>query len=217
MALGGWGVHMRLPAVLGALAFASLDWKVSPRTLALGAAASLALLAVGAALLAQDWRRYDTQYVEFRAQDAAIASGAKLLTVLDGDSLGWSADQPYWHMAEFAVIDRGAFTPLLFTTAGQHIVHLRPPLARIAAATAEQGSPPDIDELDDLAAGRTEVDDDYRNIYPYLMHFQCGYDEALVIHGAGPHSRAPAMLHKRLEGSFYTLYDIAPDKTCDRR
>ncbi|MEI9990780.1 MAG: hypothetical protein WDM86_12145 [Rhizomicrobium sp.] len=216
-ALGGWGVHMRLPAVTGALAFASLDWKLSPRLIGAGAAVALALLATGALLLAQDWRRYGAQYAEFRAHDAAIARDARVLTVLDGDSLGWSADQPYWHMAEFAIIDRGAFTPLMFTTAGQHVVHLRPPLGRIAAATAQQGSPPDIDELADLAAGRMEADEDYRAVFPYLMHLQCSFDEALVIHGAGPHSRPPAMLRKRLEGSFYTLYDIVPDKNCSPR
>ncbi len=216
-AMGGWGVHFRLPAVAGALAFASLDWKAAPRALAAGAAIALALLAAGALLLARDWQRYDAQYTEFRAHDGAIRPGAKLLTVLDGDSLGWSADQPYWHMAEFAVIDRGAFTPLMFTTGGQHVVRLRPPLERIAAATAQQGSPPDIDELDDLAAGRMEEDEDYRAVFPYLMHFQCRYDEALVVHGAGPHARVPLMLRKRLEGSFYTLYDVVPDQTCTRR
>ncbi len=216
-ALGGWGVHLRLPPVLGALAFASLEWKGAPRAMAAGAVLSLVLLGGGAAVVALDWRRYDAQFAEFRAHDAAVARAAKLLTVLDGDSLGWAADEPYWHMAEFAVIDRGAFTPLMFTTAGQHVVYLRAPLHRIAAATAQQGSPPDIDELADLAAGRMEVDEDYRNVFPYLIHFQCSYDEALVIHGAGPHSRPPAMLRARMEGSFYTLYDIVPDATCARR
>ena len=216
-ALGGWGVHMRLPPVLGVLAFASLEWKAPPRVVAVGAALAIVLVAAGAAALTLDWRRYDAQFAEFRAHDSAIARDARLLTVLDGDSVGWSADEPYWHMAEFAVIDRGAFTPLMFTTAGQHVVHLRQPLGRIAAATAQQGSPPDIDELEDLAAGRMEVDEDYKSVFPYLIHFQCSYDEALVIHGAGPHSRAPALLRKRMEGSFYTLYDIVPDKTCARR
>ncbi len=85
---------------------------------------------------------------EFRAHASDIKQDGRLLTVLDGDSLGWDSDQPYWHMAEFAVIDRDAFTPLMFTTAGQHIVHARPPLDRFGAATAAQGSPPDIDELE---------------------------------------------------------------------
>ena len=48
----------------------------------------------------------------------------RLLTVLDGNALGERADQPYWHMAEFAVPEHDAFTPLLFTTKGQHVVQL---------------------------------------------------------------------------------------------
>jgi hypothetical protein len=216
-ALGGWGVHLRLPAVLGALAFASLEWKASPRIIAAGAAIALLLLTAGAGVLAWDWKRYDAQYAEFRAHDAAIAADSRVLTVLDGDSLGWAADQPYWHMAEFATIDRGAFTPLMFTTAGQHVIHIRAPYGAIAASTAQQGSPPDIDELADLAANRMDADEDYATLYPYLSRFQCHFDEAVVVHGAGPHSQAPAMLRKKQEGSFYTLYDIVPDKSCAHR
>ncbi|MEI9995853.1 MAG: hypothetical protein WDM91_14750 [Rhizomicrobium sp.] len=216
-ALGGWGVHMRLPAVLGALAFASVEWRLPPRALAMSAAGALVVLAASAAILAGDWRGYDAQYREFRAHADAIRPGSRLLTVLDGDSLGWTSDQPYWHMAEFAVVDRDAFTPLMFTTAGQHIIAIRPPLDRFAAATAQQGSPPDIDELEDLAAGRMDADEDYQNVFPYLRGLQCHFDQAVVIHGGGPHARVPAMLRLRHEGSFYTLYDIVPDTHCSDR
>jgi hypothetical protein len=216
-ALGGWGVHMRLPAVLGALAFASLDWKI-PERFRLGVvAALLTMLAVGAALVASNWSTYDAQFTEFRAHASDIRQHGRLLTVLDGDSLGWDADQPYWHIAEFAVVDRSVFTPLMFTTAGQHVVQIRPPFGHIAAASAQQGSPPDIDELDDLAAGHIEADEDIRNVLPYLLFFQCHFDQAVVIHGRGPHARVPAMLRLRHEGSFYTLYDILPDAQCAAR
>ena len=134
--------------------------------------------------------------------------------MLDGDSLGWSADQPYWHMAEFAIIDRGAFTPLMFTTPGQHVVHIRASDQAIAAQTAQQGSPPDIDELDDLAQGRMEIDEDYQNVFPYLEHFQCHFDEVIVIRGKGARSRIPGMLRLRQDGSFYGIYDIVRDKSC---
>ncbi len=215
-ALGGWGVHMRLPAVLGALAFASVEWRLASRARVPVGAALFLLLGAGAAVVAQDWRGYDAQFTEFRAHASDIKQGGRLLTVLDGDSLGWDSDQPYWHMAEFAVIDRAVFTPLMFTTAGQHIVHLRPPFERIAARTARQGSPPDIDELDNLAAGRRDADEDIRDVFPYLMLFQCHFDQAVVIHGHGAHARVPAMLQPRREGSFYTLYDIVPDARCAR-
>jgi hypothetical protein len=216
-ALGGWGVHMRLPAVLGALAFASVDWRIPSRALVPVGAALFLLLGAGAMLVAQDWRGYDARFGEFRAHASDIKQGGRLLTVLDGDSLGWGSDQPYWHMAEFAVIDRAVFTPLMFTTAGQHVVHLRPSFTRIAAQTAQQGSPPDIDELDNLAAGRRDADEDIRDIFPYLMFFQCHFDQAVVIHGRGPHARVPAMLRLRRDGGFYTLYDILPDARCATR
>jgi hypothetical protein len=213
-ALGGWGVHMRLPAVLGALAFASLEWIVSPRVARIGASVAGIMLLMSATLLMLDWRGYDAQYRDFRAHDGTIPRDARILTVLDGDSLGWSADQPYWHMAEFAIIDRGAFTPLMFTTSGQHVIHIRPPNEAVAAQTAQQGSPPDIDELDDLAQGRMEVDPDYQDVFPYLEHFQCHFDEAIVIRGKGARSRIPGMLRLRQDGSFYGIYDIVRDKSC---
>lgn len=216
-AAGGWGVHMRLPAVAGALAFASTEWTLPSRVQRAGGAIAMAILAAGSTFLATDWRFYDARYAEFRGHEREIAQNARVLTVLDGDSLGWSADQPYWHMAEFAIIDRGAFTPLMFTTRGQHIVHALAPFDRIAAATAQQGSPPDIDELDDLASGRMDADEDYQSDMPYLKHFQCNFDEAIVIRGAGPYSRTPSMLRRRASGSFYTLYDIVPDRNCGAR
>jgi len=213
-AFGGWGVHLRLPAVLGALAFASLDWRLSPRWQAAAGTSALLAVATCATLLTQNWRQFNAQYAEFRAHVADVGLHGRVLTVLDGDSLGWSADQPYWHMAELAVIDRDAFTPLMFTTAGQHIVHARSPLDHIAAATAAQGSPPDIDELDDLAAGHMEADEDYRDIYPYLARFQCHFDQAVVIRGNGQRSRVPRTLRLVADHSFYAVYDIVPDSQC---
>lgn len=215
-ALGGWGVHFRLPAILGSVAFASSDFKISRRWQMISVIAALGLFAIQAAVLALDWQRIDARYSEFKAAKDRITPGARLLTVLDGDSLGWAADQPYWHMAEFAVVDRGAFTPLVFTTRGQHIVSVLPPLDRYAATSAQQGSPPDIDELNDLAAGRIDADEDIRDIFPYLLYFQCHFDEAIVIRGDGPASHIPPMLHLRYQASFFSLYDISPDAKCPR-
>ncbi len=216
-ALGGWGVHLRLPAVLGAVAFASSDLQLPQRWLQAAVAALVALFAFQAATLASEWRRIDTRYSEFHQAEDTIKPQARLLTVLDGDSLGWSSDQPYWHMAEFAVIGRDVFTPLLFATKGQHVIQVLPPMDHYAAATAQQGSPPDIDELNDLAAGNIAADEDIRDVLPYLQFFQCHFDQAVVIHGDGPLSRVPPMLRLRHAGSFYAIYDIIPDKRCSPR
>ena len=207
-AMGGWGVDLRLPAVFCALAFAFADLRVPAKSVALFAGACLAMLAYCAATLAGNWRYYDPQYSEFRAASASIAPHAKLLTVLDGTSIGMASDQPYWHMAEFAIIDRGAFTQLMFTTKGQHVVRLRPGLDAIAASSAQEGSPPDISEMNDLAKGDVNGDIDIVEVFPYLMYYQCHFDQALIIYSHGNHSPLPNLLRLRHAGSFFALYDI---------
>jgi hypothetical protein len=213
-AMGGWGVHMRLPAVLCALAFASVEFRLDRKAAIALAGSACLVLAYNVYALAQDWRVHDRQFAEFREAVRALPENARLMTVLDGDAIGYRSDQPYWHMAEFAIADRGAFTPLLFTTRDQHVVRVDPPWQDIAAASAEQGSPPDIDELEDLAAGRIDADEDIQNVFPYLLRFQCRFDAAVVVHLNGPRTPAPAMLRLRHAGSFFDLYDVVPDTSC---
>jgi hypothetical protein len=207
-AMGGWGVDLRLPAVLGTVVFASVALKLPARGAA--AIAGIVLLAVAwnAAALAGNWRYYDGQFREFRAALKSLPRGVRLMTVLDGDAIGQAADQPYWHIAEFAVMDRAGFTPLLFTTKGQHVVRLAPGMEKVAATSARQGSPPDATELDDLSAGTPDGDWDIVHVFPYLLHFPCKYDEAAIIHLNGKRSPVPDMLRLRHAGSFFSLYDI---------
>ncbi|MDB5733715.1 MAG: putative rane protein of unknown function [Alphaproteobacteria bacterium] len=213
-ALGGWAVHLRLPAVFASLLFAAAEIRMKPLLRSSLAVAALAMIAISALTLTQSWRGYDRQFREFTATLADMPRGVRLLTVLDGDALGEQADQPYWHMAEFAVPMRGAFTPLLFTTKGQHVVQLNPPYDSFAAASAQQGSPPDIDELNFLARGDMAADPDMAEIFPYLDHFQCHFDIAVVVHLGGRRSAVPPMLALRHAGSFFSLYDIRPDRSC---
>ncbi len=216
-AMGGWGVDLRLPAVLGALLFAAAEFRLEDsarRALAVGASL---ILVCNAVILTSDWVSYDDGIAEFRSAARSLKPRLKLLTVLDGDSIGFRSDQPYWHMAEYAIIDPGAFTPLLFTTRDQHVVRLNPAYRSIAAASAQQGSPPDIDELNDLAARQIDQDEDIRNVFPYLMGFQCHYDMAVVIHLDGPRAGIPPMLRLRREGRIFSLYDILPDASCGKR
>ncbi|HEY2446540.1 MAG TPA: hypothetical protein VGI20_12465, partial [Rhizomicrobium sp.] len=121
-AMGGWGVDLRLPALLGALCFASAEFRFDTRTETILAAAAVLIAVWNSAALAGNWLYYDGRFAEFRAAEKFIAPGSKLVTVLDGDAIGLASDQLYWHMAEYAIIDRAAFTPLLFTTKGQHLI-----------------------------------------------------------------------------------------------
>jgi hypothetical protein len=215
-ALGGWAVHLRLPAVFGALLFASAELRMKPPVRASLAVFAFLMIATNAILLTQSWLGYDRHYREFQASLEEIPRGSRLLTVLDGNAIGERADQPYWHMAEFAIPERGVFTPLLFTTKGQHVVQWNAPYARYAAASAQQGSPPDVDELEFLARGQMDADEEMREAVPYLNHFQCHFDIAVVVHLDGKRTAVPAMLRLRHAGSFFSFYDIIPDRGCER-
>jgi hypothetical protein len=215
-AMGGWGVDLRLPAVLCLMVFATLEVRLPHGWQRLLGAMVMTGVVVHALALAGNWRYYDAQFHEFRAALDGIPRGQRIVTVLDGDAIGKAADQPYWHMAEFAVMDRAAFTPLLFTTRGQHIVQLRPGLEKIAATTAQQGSPPDVTELDDLAAGTPDGDWDIEHVFPYLIRFQCTYDEVVLVHLNPHHSPVSDVLSVRHVGSFFTIYNIDRG-ACPRR
>jgi len=213
-ALGGWAVHLRLPAVLGAMLFASAELRMDPPVRASLAVLALTMIAGNEILLTQNWLGYDRQYREFRASLREIPRGARLLTVLDGNAIGERSDQPYWHMAELAIPERNVFSPLLFTTKGQHVVQWNQPYARYAATSAQQGSPPDMDELPYLARGEMNADEEMREGLPYLNHFQCHFDIAVVVHLDGKRTPVPSMLRLRKADSFFSLYDIIPDSSC---
>lgn len=213
-ALGGWAVHLRLPAVFGALLFAAAEIRLPSAARASLAVFALMMIAGNSILLTQNWLGYDRQYREFQGALEEIPRGARLFTVLDGNAIGDRPDQPYWHMAEFAIPQRGVFTPLLFTTKGQHVVQWNQPFARYAAKTAQQGSPPDVDELSYLARGEMDADETMRENVPYLDHFQCHFDIAVVVHLDGKRTPVPPMLRLRQNGSFFSFYDILPDGSC---
>lgn len=216
-AMGGWGADLRVPALLGTIAFAAAEFRFERRAQLALAAVAVIVAGWQSAALAGNWRYYGNRFAEFRAAGRFLTPGSKIVTVLDGDSIGLASDQPYWHMAEYAIIDRHVFTPLLFTTRGQHVIQLRPAVSGIAAGSAQQGSPPDISELDDLSAGNSRDDKDIREVFPYLLRVQCHFDVAVVIHLAGHRSQVPDMLAPLHEGSFFSLYRILRDENCAKK
>jgi hypothetical protein len=87
------------------------------------------------------------------------------------------------------------------------------------AASAAGVEPPntvytDISELDDLSNGNTRDDRDIREVFPYLLRFQCHFDVAVVIHLGGHRSPIPDMLVPMHEGSFFSLYRIRHGQNC---
>lgn len=219
-AMGGWGGHMRLPAVLGVILFSASWPDLSVKRQKIMAALIGVGLVLSAVLLTKDWSDYDRQISAFRADIASLPKGVRMLTVLDSAALDGASDQPFWHLAEYAIVDRDGFAPLMFATKGQHIVGVRSPYDHYAAATAEQGSPPDVTELGYLADGRVDLDPDIDTYYPYLKYFQCHFDVAVIVHGESEDTETatpPKFMTLIKSGSSYNLYAIHPTKECAGR
>lgn len=208
---GGWGLHLRFPAVAAALLFAASDVNMPERFVRAVTAAIVAVLGWMSFALTQDWRGYDAQIDEFRAALRNVPRGSHLMTAVDTDDKGDVPNRIYWHVAEFAILDRDAFTALMFATPGQHVVTLKPAVKGFAADTAREGVPPEMNELDGLAVGHSTMRDDELN---YLLRFDCHYDEVALIHANGRPKRVPAMLRLRREGSFFALYDVVKSDAC---
>jgi hypothetical protein len=71
-----------------------------------------------------------------------------------------------------------------------------------------------MDELQYLASGKLDADETMRENVPYLNHFQCHFDIAVVVHLGGKRTPVPPMLRLRQNGSFFSFYDILPDGSC---
>lgn len=207
---GGWGTHIRFPAVLCLLFFASLDVKLPARQVAM-AALVLGLAAFNAATLYQNWRGQDRQIAEFREAMQSVATGTTLFTALDGKALGRAETRPYRHMAEYAIMDRGAFVPLMFTTRGQHVVHTRAEYESIASLSSVQGHEAPLADLADFAHGDFRADENLR----YLDRWQCHFDAVIVVHLGNPQSPVPPLLRLRHAYSFFSLYDVVRPQSCE--
>jgi hypothetical protein len=207
-AMGGSGVHLRTPPIAAALLFASTDLRVPRAFGAALAGAILVSLGVLSAGLARDWRSFALQIDEFRQSLDALPKNARLLTVMDEDSKFRRPERLYWHIGEYAIIDRGAFTATMFATEGQHVVAAKPALAPFAAQSASQGVPPHADELAGLAAGEPGS----RPEIGYLSRFACHYDEVVLIEPA-PGTTLP-MLRLAHRGSFFSLYGVRRPPGC---
>ena len=211
-ALGGWAVHLRLPAVFGAMLFASAELRMKPPVRASLAVFALTMIAGNAILLTQNWLGYDRQYREFQASLEEIPRGARLLTVLDGNAIGERSDQPYWHMAEFAIPERGVFTPLAVHHQGPACGAMEPALCALCRQPRRsKARRPMSTNWPIWRAARWTPMQRCARVVPYLDHFQCHFDIAVVVHLDGKRTPVPPMLRLRHAGSFFSFYDILPD------
>ena len=202
-AMGGTGANIRLPPVVAVLVFASLEVALPLLQRSAVATGALLALAIDSTALSANWSHYDSQYREFRDSLKSLPRGTALLPVLDGKAIGRSLDQPYIHIAEFGIIDRSDYSPLLFASKGQQVVRLKRDIV--------EGTPlpPTLSTLEDIAAGRLAGSD--RNAvlrFPALLSFRCRFDDVVLISFGGKPSRVPNFFALRRRGSVFAIYDI---------
>jgi len=213
-AMGGALAHLRLPAFAAAVLFASCDIRLSRPLKAVLVVAVFVGLAWLSLNLARQWTTYDRQALEFRFALANLPRGSRLMTAI-GSRVPLSP--LYWHIAEFAIIDRSAFSPQMFATKGQHIIYVKPEMAPFAPRAPIKGIPTHVKYLNKLAAGGSKNPKTQSFLcqrWPHLFYFPCHFDAVLVVHGKRKPQASVRMLRPIYAGSFFTLYEIRGPRVC---
>ena len=210
---GGWGLHLRFAAMGAALLFASMDLHLSRRAKLGLLAASVCIGIADAATLVWFWSTPARQAAELRTALLKLTPGAKLVIAMDKPSIPRNGE--FRHVAEYAVIDREIFDPMVLAEEGQHIIQVRPEWRRLAAATSDQSDNVPLDDLASLARdvkGRADL----LKYFPYLVRWNCNFDNLLLLRLTGEHDRVPPELAPIAEGAVFTLYRIQAPSDCTR-
>jgi hypothetical protein len=199
-ALGGAGIHIRLPAIVAVLIIvaARIDLAgLRPRAVAVGL---VVVLALGTA--AQSWRWI---------ADAATIDDVRAAW-RDHITLASERDLAFWHVVDLAVLDRKASVAALFTTPGQSTLRLNPAYARFSASNAFDGgvlpfaiaarlvgpNPPKLEDAESI-----------RRFRPYA-EMACDFDYLLLMGARPPSVPLPETLATVAEGRRFTLFRISP-------
>lgn len=207
--LGVWGVDFRLPLVLVCLIAAGSQVELPNRRMAVAVGAvGLALFAARIWTVCEIWRGYDAQYDEFRRAAQAIAPGARLLVVQQPREGRF--DQPYWHLASTAVIDRSVFLPNMFKDRTAQPVHATQAYAAIDTPFGTPISP----EMLRLAAEDPALAKMAGMRLPtgnrvYFIRWQDNFDYVLYMHFGANENPMPSFLRHVQSGSFFDIYKVA--------
>ena len=199
-------LHLRFPIALAFLGAAALRLEAGVRVRACIAGVVLVLLCVRLALAYQCLAQLDRDVTEFRAKEAVVDVGARVmpvvLNVTEGRDrnfrVGDTDVTKYLHIYSLLVIDRAAFYPLIFQ---MFELVANEPYVRYSRP---QGMPVLAHKLADLAGyaeprpGVETFPWDWRHHFDYIVVLDFGRDP-------GP---LPAHLELAASGSFFHIYKI---------
>lgn len=183
---------------------------------------ALVLFAVVSArslLIIDQWRAWSHEVAAFRADLEKIEPGAALLVG------GWRTSSPelqcaearpdpataFWHLPSFAVVDRSAFVPLIFTARGMQPIRATAKYRPLDIGVSGP-VPPDLLERaarPELAA-RLQRDLAEAHTPGYFVDWPRRFDYLVFLHHGCRQPIVPEHLTELRDGSFYTLYRIRP-------
>lgn len=207
-ALGGAGIHIRLPAIVAVLILVAgrLDLDGRGRTAIAGLI--IAALALGAVWQSLAWRRDAAAIARVRTALAAhVPEGARMSEALVG-----VAEDRFWHIVDLAVLDRKASVAALFTTPGQSTLRLNPAYAAFSAHDAIDGGYLPFAIAASLAgptpppAGDAALEPRYRA----YRNLPCDFDFLLLFGSLPADAAVPATFQPVATDPVFTLYRVVP-------
>jgi hypothetical protein len=179
-------LHYRMPALIACIAVAATQLRPGRfRLAAAGAVAVLALVTLARhAVLIEAWTQRDRDIAEFRQALGHIPVGARVMPVLAVQSKGplrapGDGELAFWHLAEFAVAERGAYSPGFFAVPGQQPVKVA---ERFAALSQRGFDPVRIEQLEGATTG-SATPGGWQTRYDYVITIGGAPDELSSLTG----------------------------------
>lgn len=217
--IGAWGAvsyaDMRLPVVIAILLVAALPpGSVSRRTGALIFFAATAVLVWRAAETATRWDVIGGRISEYRQALSVIERGAAVLPVqwpYQGEAgTDFRFEPSYWHLTAFAVIDRAAFVPPLFTDPRKQPVAST---QRRAAIDSTAGLPADRQQMlagADRYYAATAGRDMRKGSARYWLDWPNKFEYVAAVRFGDRTNPFPDLLRPVKTGSFFDIYRVVP-------
>lgn len=197
-------VHVRLPALFLMLGISAVRWSNVPKAWKGAFALGVACLLLGQTVARMNaWGEHDRDVRELRAALGRLDLGAPLLSVVDDRT---SLPVRLSQVSAYAVIERGAFVPTLFTD--NYIVSMK---GRYAALDQRQSLPPLLTWVRSAyESGGNSATEALPN-GGHWRHWWRDFSFVLLLGDRPPEPLSGLPLIALERGRFFTLYQVAGD------
>lgn len=217
---GFQGVDLRLPVMIACLLVAGVrpTGRKGP-ALVVGGVVLLLLGGAREVSITTDWLETNRDYAAFRRAAEALEPGSRLLVAQRQEGMtGWVTEaRPfapvYWHMSALAVIDRDAFSPVLFTEKGAQALWPRPAYEEVDGPRAGPICLRDLVAAADPGADRQALlaascQAGLKAAGDYWIGWPEHFDYVLWVHLGEGGNPLPSLLEPVAEDEVFALYQV---------